>query len=61
MVSLSGARVFVDGLSGVGVPESVSGLTREWKNGSGGCIQQPTMTTREREEDEEGGLPLLRY
>jgi hypothetical protein len=22
---------------------------REWKNGSGGCIQQPTTTTRERE------------
>jgi hypothetical protein len=49
MVSLLGARVFVDGLSGIGVPESVSGLMREWKNGSGGCIQQPTTTTRERE------------
>jgi hypothetical protein len=31
MVSSSGTRVFVvvDSLSGVGVPESVSGLTRE--------------------------------
>ena len=62
MVSLVGARVrvFVDSLSGAGMPESVSGLTREWNTGSGGCIQQPTKTTREREE-EKGGPPPLHY
>jgi len=49
-VSSSGARVFVDGLSGIGVPESVGGLMREWK---WWMHSTTNLTTREREE--EGG------
>ena len=62
MVSLVGARVrvFVDSLSGAGMPESVSGLTREWNNGSGGCI--PTNQDHERERErrrKEDHLPYI--
>ena len=58
VVSSSGARVFVDGLSGIWVPESVSGLMREWKWWMHSTTNHDHKKEREREEEEGGPPPL---
>jgi len=59
VVSSSGARVFVDGLSGIWVPESVSGLMREWKWWTHSTTNHDHKKERERGGGRQATSPLL--